>query len=160
MRRYWRQWRALPPGERGQVLLLMLVQPLISLALRLRGFRRTQAWLERHSRSPTPHAATPHELAAAHRSAELAAIAGLRGPVTTTCLRQALAVYWVLRHRGLRPVIRLGVDRLGAAPDMHAWVELDGVPLAQPHLRHQPFQPATALATSASTASTTDGSIS
>ena len=135
---------------------LAVLQPAISLALRLRGYRRSQQWLERHSQLPHPRRATPQELASAQRTAELAAIAGRRGPVATTCLRQALAIYWVLRRRGLQPQVRFGVDRIGATPDMHAWVELDGVPLAQPQLRHAAFQPAT----SASTASTTSSSSS
>ena len=154
--RRWRQWRGLPPAERRQLLLLALLQPAISLALRVRGFTRTRAWLERHSQSPRSHPATPDEASAAQRTAELASIAGRRGPVATTCLRQALAVHWLLRRRGLQPELRLGVDRIGNAPDMHAWVELEGVPLAQPQLRHRAFQPAT----SASTASTTESSTS
>jgi len=152
MRRSISQWWSLLPYERGCVLQLMLLQPMISLALRLRGYRRTLAWLERHSGKPNPHSATVEELAAAQRTAELAAIAGRRGPVATTCLRQSLAVHWLLRRRGLAPQMRFGVGKQGASPDMHAWVELDGVPLAQPQLRHAPFQ----AATSASTAATTD----
>lgn len=76
--------------------------------------------------------------------------------MATTCLRQALAVHWLLRRRGLQPELRFGVDRIDNAPDMHAWVELEGVPLAQPQLRHRAFQ----SATSASTASTTESSTS
>lgn len=156
MLRGLRQWWALPARERRMFVLLALLQPAISLALRLRGYRRTQAWLECHSRHPGPRVATMQELADAQRTAELAAIAGRRGPVATTCLRQALAVYWVLRRRGLQPQLKFGVDRISATADMHAWVELDGVPLAQPQLRHAAFQPAT----SASTASTTESSSS
>ena len=146
MLRGLRQWWALPARERRMLLMLALLQPLISLALRLRGYRRTQDWLERHSRQPGPRVATTQELADAQRTAELAAIAGRRGPVATTCLRQALAVYWVLRRRGLRPQVRFGVDRLGANPDMHAWVELEGVPLAQPNLRHRVLEPTAMIA--------------
>ena len=156
MLRGLRQWLALPPRERRMLLLLSQLQPAISLALRLRGYRRTQDWLEMHSRHPGPRVATTQALRYAERIAELASIAGRRGPVATTCLRQALAVYWVLRRRGLQPQVRFGVDRIGATADMHAWVELEGVPLAQPHLRHAAFQPAT----SANTASTTSSSTS
>jgi len=156
MRQRFSQWWSLPPDERGNLIRLMLLQPTISLALRLWGYRRTLTWLERHSGNPDPRAATTEELAAAQRIAELAAIAGRRGPVATTCLRQSLAVHWLLRRRGLNTQIRIGVDKLGASPDMHAWVELHGVPLAEPQLRHAPFQPAT----SASTAATTDSNAS
>lgn len=157
MGRAWRKWRALPARERRELLWLAVLQPAISLALRMRGYRGTQQWLEQRSRATGTRCATPQDLARAQRTAELAAIAGRRGPVVTTCLRQALAVHWLLRRRGLQPELRLGVDRIGNAPDMHAWVELDGVPLAQPQLRHRAFQPP---ATSASTASTTESSTS
>ena len=150
-----RQWSGLPSHERRLLLALALLQPMISVALRLRGFRRTQAWLERLGTHASPHRASTGDLAAAERLAQLAAIAGRRGPVATTCLRQALAVRWLLRRRGLQPELRFGVDRIGDTPDMHAWVELEGVPLAQPQLRHAAFQPAASPSTSATTSSST-----
>ena len=150
-----RQWLGLPPRERQLLLTLALLQPMISLGLRLRGLRRTQAWLERLGGQAPTHRASTEELAAAERLAQLAAIAGRRGPVATTCLRQALAVQWLLRRRGLQPELRFGVDRIRATPDMHAWVELEGVPLAQPQLRHSAFQPAASASTSATTSSST-----
>lgn len=157
MLRYLRQWWQLPPQERPILLLLMTLQPLLSLSLRARGFRKTRKRVEALSEHPAPRAASATDHDAAERLAQLAQIAGRRSLVVTTCLRQALAVYGLLRRRGLQPELKLGVDRMpGRAIDMHAWVELDGVPLAQPHLRHREFQPAT----SASTASTTAGSTS
>lgn len=156
MWRAFRQCQALPSRERRLLLLLMLLQPLISLGLRLRGYRNMRGWLERDSANRNPRAASSEDLATAQRTAELAAIAGRRGPVAATCLRQSLAVFWLLRRQGLLPEIRFGVDRVGATPDMHAWVELEGIPLAQPQLRHREFQPAT----SASTAATTESNAS
>lgn len=149
--RVLRQFLALPTSEQRLLLLLMVLQPAISAALRLRGFRPTQLWLQQHSEHPTRHAATPLELVAAERVATLAGIAGRRGPLATTCLRQSLAVQWILRRRGLQPELKLGVDRSRGQPDMHAWVELEGVPLGQPRLRHAAFQ----AAKSANTTSTT-----
>ena len=156
MRRRLRQWLRLPIRERTTLLALMGLQPTMSLALRLYGYRRTLQWLERHSRPANPHVATAQELVAAQRTAELAAIAGRHGPLATTCLRQALAVYWMLRRRGLQPDVRLGVDRIDATPDMHAWVELDGMRLAQPNPRHAEFSASTA-SRQADTAATTSG---
>ena len=150
-----RKWLGLPSHERRLLLSLAVLQPMISLGLRLRGLRRTQAWLKRLGSQATPRRASTEELAAAERLAQLAAIAGRRGPVATTCLRQALAVHWLLRRRGLLPELRFGVDRIGATPDMLAWVELEGVPLAQPQLRHAAFQPAASASTSATTSSRT-----
>lgn len=139
------------------LLVLMALQPMLSLSLRVQGYVRTRRMVEALGRHPAPHAASPGELATAERLAQLANIAGRRGPVATTCLRQALVVHGLLRRRGLQPELKLGVGRRpGQAADMHAWVELDGVPLAQPELRHRAFQ----AATSANTASSTSGKAS
>lgn len=155
MLRPLRHWWRLPPRERPILLLLMALQPLLSLSLRVRGYRRTRTLVEALSRHRAPRAATNADLASAERLAQLARIAGRRSPLVTTCLRQALAVHGLLRRRGLRPELKFGVDRMpGRAVDMHAWVELEGIPLAQPRLRHREFQ----APTSASTASTTESS--
>lgn len=117
-------------------MLLAILQPAISLSLRWMGYKRTRRLLAATSRRE-PRNAAPADMERAERLALLANIAGRRGPVRTTCLRQALAVHWMLRRRGLQPQLLLGVGRLeGAAPDMHAWVELQGTPLAQENLRH------------------------
>lgn len=134
-----RQWWRLAPAERGLFLGILALLPLVSLGLRLLGYRRTKALLEWSSPLHAPHAANEAEWARAERLAELTAIAGRRGAVTATCLRQALLVHWWLRRRQLHPTLRLGVDRIGALPDMHAWVELEGRALAQRELRHKPF---------------------
>lgn len=137
-----RQWWQLPWRERLLLLALMALQPALSLALRFFGYRRTRSRVEALSRHPAPRAATDADMAAAERLARLARIAGRRSVLVTTCLRQALAVYGLLRRRGMRPELKLGIDRLpGRSVDMHAWVELEGVPLGHPRLRHRPFEP-------------------
>lgn len=125
--------------ERGQLLPITVSLQLIHGALGLFGFRRTHKWLKRHSGHGAAHAASASDLQLAHRLVELTAIAGRHGPVSTTCLRQSLLVYWRLRRRGLQPHLRLGVRKQGEALDAHAWVELDGQPLSPTPIRHQAF---------------------
>lgn len=156
MGRRLRQWWKLPFRERAAVAALMVVQPAISLALHTVGYHRTLRWLERRSEHRYPRTATVAELAFAQRTAQLAAIAGRHGPVTTTCLRQALAIYWLLRRRGLQPSLKLGVARINTTPDMHAWVELNGTRLAQPAMHHAAFLASTA-SRQPDTAATTSG---
>lgn len=150
-----RGWRALTPRERAQFLALVPALALVHAALAAFGYVRTRRALERLSERAPRHAPSDTELAQARRLAELAAIAGRHGLVTATCLRQSLVVYAWLRRRGLDPVLMLGVDRAGDQPDMHAWVELQHLPLQQADLRHRALQVA-----SASTASTTASSAS
>ena len=140
MRRNLRGWIALPWPDRGRVLAMMLVGlPAIHLALRGTGFGRTRGWLERRSAMATPRRASTSDLDAATRLARLAAIAGRRGPIHATCLRQSLLVYWLLRRRGLAPELKIGVQRIPGAMDAHAWVELEGIALPPGPLAHQPF---------------------
>jgi hypothetical protein len=131
--------RAMPARERFQLSWMAATLPLVHGALRVFGYARTRAWLERHSQHPAPRVATPTDLESAHSAARIAAIAGRRGLVTATCLRQALLVYWLLRRRGLQPELRIGVRRQADAFDAHAWVELDGHPLQQSPVVHSAF---------------------
>jgi len=152
-----RQWWELPASERRLLLLLAVLQPTISLLLRLIGFKRTQQLLDRRGRHPRSRIAERAEWKEVQRLAELARIAGRHGMIETTCLPQSLAVYWLLLRRGLEPTLRVGVDRLhGGLPDMHAWVELDGEPLAQAGLRHAAF-PFRTSSTRADAAQATSG---
>jgi hypothetical protein len=132
-----RRWWALPPSERRDVLVLCLLLPALAASLRVSGYRATRARVDRAS-SPSRRTGPP-SASHAQRLAELAAIAGRQGPLKSTCLPQALAVLLLLRRRGADPDIKFGVDRLGATPDMHAWVELDGQALGQVAPRHKPF---------------------
>lgn len=72
--------------------------------------------------------------AAAHAQARaLAALidrASHRVPGGSTCLTQALALSWMLRRRGLRPALCIGVARRHGRLTAHAWVESGGLPEA------------------------------
>jgi len=135
-----RRWWALPPAERLHLLLLMLALPLVSLALHTAGYKRTRRVVEWLSSHPHPRAANEEDFDAARRLAQLAATAGRRGPVQTTCLRQALVVYGTLRRHGLQPELKFGVRRDGDGIGAHAWVELEhrSLDAGDPDL-HRPF---------------------
>lgn len=134
------QWWRLPRSSRYLFWLLLAGLPIASASLRLLGFRRTLAIVERISYCHPPRSATAADVAAGHDLARLCSIAGRHGLFPATCLRQALLVHGLLRRRGLTPILRLGVRWKDASPDMHAWVELNGVALGEPELAHTPFQ--------------------
>lgn len=131
-----RAWWALPGSERITLLRLLLVLPLVSLLLRLSGYVRTRRLVECLSPIITPRTADAAELQSAERLARLAGITGRRGAVAATCLRQSLLVYFLLRRRGFGPELKLGVRKQNGRFDAHAWVELQGRPLAQDRLDH------------------------
>ncbi len=139
MARLLRRWFALPLSEQWRLLQLGLMLPVVAGLLRMLGVMRCARLMQRsNSRRPT-HPATVSEMQYAQRLAELAAIAGRRNAVRTTCLRQALLLQWLLRRRGLAAELRIGVRKQDAALDAHAWVELDGVALGEPDLAHAKF---------------------
>ena len=120
--------------------MLLIGLPAMAVAVRLFGYVRTRRWLEARSSRGGERSANPAELDAAERLARLAATAGRRGPINTTCLRQSLLVYWLLRRRGLAPELKIGVRKQDAMLDAHAWVELDGRSLDPVKTAtHQPF---------------------
>lgn len=128
MRGRLRGWLALSGQERVQFLGLAASLAAVHGSLALAGYVRTRRWVERVTAGPVKRAATRDDLQAARRLAQLARIAGRRGPVQATCLRQALVLHGWLRRRGLNPEIVIGVRRDSGVPlDAHAWVELDGV---------------------------------
>jgi hypothetical protein len=134
------RWRELSGHDKRRLLALMWLLPLVHLALALFPLLRVRGFLERSSANRVPVDCTPEAIADAERLAELAEIAGRRGAVAASCLRQALVVWWWLRRRGLSAQLRIGVTGGGEAFAAHAWVELGGVALAQKDLPHQAFE--------------------
>lgn len=135
----FRKWQALPMAEQKVLLLMMLVMPVLELALRQFGFRRTRRWIEGWTARRVSLSDIKSDAICAERLAQLSAIAGNHGLIRATCLRQALLSYGILRWRGLDPELVIGVQRTCATPDMHAWVILDGLALGQSSLQHVPF---------------------
>ncbi|RZA16741.1 MAG: lasso peptide biosynthesis B2 protein, partial [Proteobacteria bacterium] len=100
---------------------------------------RTRRAVERLSRHRAPHAASSAELTEAKNLARLANIAGRRGPVEATCLRQSLLVFGWLRRSGLDPILQLGLRDQDGPFQAHAWVELEGTRLLPVDAGHRPF---------------------
>jgi hypothetical protein len=125
MRRF-EQWRSLAPGERRLLLRLAVLLPLIGAALRLLGYNRSRALLERLSQPserPIPVDPTAAAAETAQRLARLVSIAANHGPYRATCLRQSLALWWLLRRRGIPAELRIGVRKEQGEFQAHAWVE-------------------------------------
>jgi hypothetical protein len=124
------QWRSLAPAERRLLPWLAALLPLVGAALRLLGYHRTRALLERLSRPPQrPSPADPGATTTAdtaQRLARLVGIAAHHGPYRATCLRQSLALWWLLRRRGIAAELRIGVRKEQGELQAHAWVEHDG----------------------------------
>lgn len=63
----------------------------------------------------------------AEQMARVVSIVGRRSPWTTTCLRQALMLWFLLTRRGIGCELRVGVESsLTSGFAAHAWVEHHG----------------------------------
>lgn len=114
------QWRCL--------LISSLLLPAIDIGLRTLGFRRTVALL---ARLATPRVAVLRRQqdadANVDRIARVVGIAGRRSLWRTSCLRQALCLWFLLARRGVASQVRIGVEKpAGSEFAAHAWVERHG----------------------------------
>lgn len=134
------RWRSLDAAERWQLAKLAIALPLWDIALRLFGYGRLRTAIERNTPAAGSQTATRPHVEAGEHLAKLAAMAGNSIPLfNTSCLRQALFVYWRLRRGGLAPELLIGILPQAGQLNAHAWVELDGTALGQPGLLHRPF---------------------
>lgn len=113
---------------------------LVKAGLRIAGFRRTyRVFATATARQPSARRGQAPD--AASRRAEPARIAHSVSaaaaflPWRALCLEQSLALCFLLHRRGHDAVVRLGVRPYPFRA--HAWVEFDGIPLAESpeHLR-------------------------
>ena len=134
-----RRWRSLDLRQRRQLVLLAILLPLSGLMLSVFGMARSVRCFDRLAGQRAMREPTEHDLAEARDLARLARIAGRRGPVAASCLRQSLVVRAWLRRRGLDAQLRIGVRKAGEALDAHAWVEVAGVALEDLEAGHVAF---------------------
>jgi hypothetical protein len=107
--------------ETARLAVLAVIVRAVALSLRLFGYAWTARAL-RHRfarRGLTPFSAEHVARAAA-------------GILPVGCLPRALVAAAILENRGDQVAVRIGVRRDGGALSAHAWVERDGVPIAEP----------------------------
>jgi len=128
LRRKLRSFRSLDAADRRRVLAALALLPAVSLGIRGWGYARCRRWLGRRlRRSPwtVPVAAEGLELARAYSWAVDVAAGNV--PVRARCLERSLALWWLLRRRGVGAEVELGVRKTDAGElEAHAWVEVAG----------------------------------
>jgi hypothetical protein len=137
-----RRFRALEPNARGLFLRAAVLLPLISLSLRLRGFRSTQASLQKHIAGSGSNRYDPSDAAKAARTALIAQMvraAAYRNFGTATCLEKSLALWCLLGRQGIVSSVRIGTRKTEKKLEAHAWVECDGVPINEPEEVHEHY---------------------
>jgi hypothetical protein len=143
----WQKFLGLSRSEQWLLLQALLVLPLIGLGLRLLGLRRLQGllshWpLKKYGGVPEEKIST-----VAQAQARAVLVASRHSIYRATCLRQSLALWWLLRYHGIETNLRIGVKSGDGGLEAHAWVELQGQPLNDAldvHLHFSPFSRAIA----------------
>ena len=140
-----RRFRSLDSWAQREFLRAVLLLPVISMSLRLRGFRATQLSLQRFLRSsaqPTsqggPCEANAHQRVVKEtvRMIEAAVRQVWQG---STCLEKSLALWWMLGRQGIAAVVRIGARKNSSKFEAHAWVECDGVAVNEPEEPHRHY---------------------
>jgi hypothetical protein len=119
---------------RGAVLL-----PVVSLSLKMCGFRRTQAMLEAFLRRRAVLerlVEVTENTALTVRMVHAALREGFGHP---TCLEESLVIWYLLGRQGIESAVRIGIRKDEGKFGAHAWVERDGVALNQPDAQHHHY---------------------
>lgn len=137
------RFRALDSATRGTFLRAVLLFPLISLTLRLRGFRATQAVLQKclssvHGARPSgdTSASVAQEVS---RTARMVRAAAHYSIGCITCLEESLALWWLLERQGIASSVRIGTRKAAGQFEAHAWVEYHGIALNEDAVTHQHY---------------------
>lgn len=131
-----RRFSALERPARGILLRAAALLPLISASLSLRGFRKTQAFLQKFLPSFNE---TQDSSAAAELTVRMVRAVARHSVGHPTCLEESLTLWWLLRRQGIACELRIGVRKQGEKFEAHAWVERDGTALNEPEALHEHY---------------------
>ena len=134
----------LNPGDRRTLAQAMILLPLMALALRLTGLRRSQrvfsCFILYNPVRKTERSEA--NLTQALHISRLVGVAVRHGVHPANCLQRSLALWWLLRRQGIRSELYIGTRKEGGRFDAHAWIEMEGVVLndsSDVRHRYEPF---------------------
>ena len=113
------------PRDRALTARLLVVLPLLGLALRVWGFRRTHGVLDRLS-APAVKRGRGQARDPEHIAAVVVHVNRHLLPYQSRCLLESTALWYLLRRNAHAADLVLGARTLLGPFEAHAWVELDG----------------------------------
>jgi hypothetical protein len=137
-----RRFKALEPTARRLFLRAAAILPLVSLSLRVRGFRATQSALQKHilrRRAAIANHLNSDKTGQAALAARMVNSATYRTLGKATCLERSLALWWLLGRQGIGSSVRIGTRKVEGKFEAHAWVECDGIALNEPEDSHRHY---------------------
>lgn len=136
----------------------VVLLPAISLSLKIRGFRATQNSLlgyrkqfQSGSQGEAAADRLPRESEYCRLTARAVHAAARNVSRRATCLEKSLAIWSLLRRRGVASQLRIGARNFDGKFEAHAWVEHEGVAINEPedlHRHYATFDTAFPVATS------------
>jgi Transglutaminase-like superfamily len=126
----------------GQKLLLQafFLLPLMDLALRFIGFKRTHTVFANLFLIDTTRTMdTAKSRTQVYLTTKMVEAAARHGPYRANCLAQSLVLWWLLRRQGIEGDLRIGVRKTTGLFEAHAWVEWLGFVLNENQDVHQRF---------------------
>jgi hypothetical protein len=134
-----RRFSALERPAQELFLRAIVLLPLVALSLRWRGFRATQAALERFLSKANPEPDAPLASKDAALTALMVNAADRHGLVHPSCLAKSLTLWWLLGRQGIPSHLRIGIRKEKEKFEAHAWVECDGAALNEPDEPHHHY---------------------
>jgi hypothetical protein len=125
----WQDWQDL---ALAWVMLL-----LVDIGLRTMPFLRLQRLLERTSQGCSLEQYQVDVVRLEH----LVGISARNNLYQMTCLRQALALQWMLAKRGVEVELKIGVRKWDDRLEAHSWLEWQEIPIGQTGLVMRRFVP-------------------
>ena len=134
-----RRFSALERPARSLFLRATVLLPLVALSLRWRGFRATQATLQRSLLNDNQEREAALVSKSAVMIAHMVNAADRHGLVHPSCLAKSLTLWWLLARQGISSHLRIGIRKKEEMFEAHAWVERDGIALNEPDEHHHHY---------------------
>jgi hypothetical protein len=134
-----RRFRALERPAQRLFLRAMVLLPLVTLSLRWRGFRSTQAAIQRFLSNASQEPAPGHVGKNTAVTAHMVNAADRHGLVHPSCLAKSMTLWWLLGRQGIASHLRIGIRKENEQFEAHAWVERDGAALNEPDEHHHHY---------------------
>jgi hypothetical protein len=117
----------------------MVLLPVVAVSLQWRGFRATQAALQRFVSNSNTKNKSSNADERARLTAHMVYAAERHGLFRPTCLALSLTLWWLLERQGIESHLRVGIRKEGGKFEAHAWVERDGAALNEPEQQHHHY---------------------
>jgi len=134
-----RRFEGLDPAAQSLFLRAVVLLPFVSLSLRWRGFRATQAFLQKVLSLAGSNPGAASLLERSVLTAHLVNSADRYGIIRSSCLAKSLALWWLLERQGIASHLRIGIRKENEKFEAHAWVERDGAALNEPDEHHRHY---------------------